>query len=110
MKSQPDHIAEAADLPDVTFQVIPFAADAHPGMNGEFVILRFGETVGADVIYIESMAGDAGGSTSKIVTVPAQPRHNTSTRRAATVWPVANRSPAYLHKGAQPAKAAKTTG
>ena len=27
-------------------------------MSGEFVILRFEEPVGADVVYIESMAGD----------------------------------------------------
>jgi transcriptional regulator with XRE-family HTH domain len=58
MRAQLDHIAEAADLPNVTFQVIPFSAGAHPGMSGEFVILRFEEPVGADVVYIESMAGD----------------------------------------------------
>jgi transcriptional regulator with XRE-family HTH domain len=58
MKAQLDHIAEAAELPNVTFQVIPFSAGAHPGMSGEFVILRFEEPVGADVVYIESMAGD----------------------------------------------------
>jgi transcriptional regulator with XRE-family HTH domain len=58
MRAQLDHIAEMADLPNVTFQVIPFSAGAHPGMSGEFVILRFEEPVGADVVYIESMAGD----------------------------------------------------
>jgi hypothetical protein len=58
MKAQLDHIAEAADLPNITFQVIPFSAGAHPGMSGEFVILRFTEPAGADVVYIESMAGD----------------------------------------------------
>lgn len=58
MRAQLDHIRKMAELPVVTLQVIPFNAGAHPGMSGEFVILRFEEPVGADVVYIESMAGD----------------------------------------------------
>lgn len=58
MSGQLDHIAKTAELPNVTLQVIPFAAGAHPGMSGEFVILRFEEPVGADVVYIENLAGD----------------------------------------------------
>ena len=58
MRAQLDHVSKMAELPVVTLQVIPFNVGAHPGMSGEFVILRFEEPVGADVVYIESMAGD----------------------------------------------------
>ena len=58
MQAQLQHLSKIAELPAVTLQVIPFGVGAYPGMSGEFVILRFEEPVGADVVYIESMAGD----------------------------------------------------
>jgi hypothetical protein len=44
--------------PNVTFQVIPFGAGAHPGMPGQFVLMDFADPVDTDLIYIDSMAGD----------------------------------------------------
>jgi hypothetical protein len=58
MAAQLAHLAKSTGLPNVTLQVIPFGAGGHPGMSGEFVILRFEEPIGADVVYIENMAGD----------------------------------------------------
>ncbi len=58
MRAQLQHLIEITGLPVVTLQVIPFGVGAHPGMSGELAILRFEEPVGADVVYIESMAGD----------------------------------------------------
>jgi Domain of unknown function (DUF5753) len=34
-----NHLVEAAGLPNVTLQVLPFAAGAHAGMDGTFTIL-----------------------------------------------------------------------
>ncbi|MEO5878382.1 MAG: helix-turn-helix transcriptional regulator [Streptosporangiaceae bacterium] len=52
------HLQELANLPNVTLQVIPFEAGAHPGMPGSFVVMKFVEGVGRSVTYIDSMAGD----------------------------------------------------
>ena len=48
----------AAGLPQVTLQVIPFGAGAHAGMPGSFVFMQFTEPAIADVVYIDSMAGE----------------------------------------------------
>jgi transcriptional regulator with XRE-family HTH domain len=58
MSAQLEHMAEAAELPHVTLQVIPYDVGAHPGMAGAFAILQFGEESANDVVYIESQAGD----------------------------------------------------
>jgi transcriptional regulator with XRE-family HTH domain len=58
MHAQLGHLIEAADLPNVTFQVIPFDVGAHAGMPGSFVFMQFGEAAIPDVVYIDSMAGD----------------------------------------------------
>jgi len=58
MRAQLGHIADSSELPNVTFQVIPFEAGAHAGMPGSFVLMQFAEVAIPDVIYIDSMAGD----------------------------------------------------
>jgi transcriptional regulator with XRE-family HTH domain len=58
MKAQLRYLMEAAELPHVTFQVIPFDVGAHPGMPGSFVLMQFDDVAIPDVIYIDSMAGD----------------------------------------------------
>lgn len=58
MRAQFRHLLEASELPNVTFQVIPFDAGAHAGMPGSFIVLQFTEEAIPDVIYIDSMAGD----------------------------------------------------
>ncbi|MFI6517968.1 helix-turn-helix domain-containing protein [Spirillospora sp. NPDC050679] len=58
MRGQMERLADLADLPNVTLQVIPFEAGAHPGMPGSFVVMRFPEPVGPDLVYVDSQAGD----------------------------------------------------
>lgn len=58
MTEQLRHIVEVAKAPNITVQVIPFGAGAHPGMPGQFILLEFDDPLDADIIYIDSMAGD----------------------------------------------------
>ncbi len=58
MAAQLARLAEAAALPNVTLQVIPFAAGAHPGMPGSFIVLGFADPADQSIVYIDSMAGD----------------------------------------------------
>lgn len=58
MAAQLGRLREAAALPNVTFQAIPFAAGAHPGMPGSFIVLDFPEAADQNIVYIDSMAGD----------------------------------------------------
>ena len=58
MKAQLEHLAEAAELPQVTLQALPYAVGGHPGMPGSFVILQYADAGIGDVVYIETQAGD----------------------------------------------------
>ena len=58
MHAQLSHLLEASELPNITFQVIPFNVGAHAGMPGSFVFMQFTEASIPDVIYLDSMAGD----------------------------------------------------
>ncbi|MEX5709129.1 helix-turn-helix transcriptional regulator [Parafrankia sp. FMc6] len=51
-------IAKAAAEPHITVQVIPYAAGAHAGMLGSFVLMDFPNSADPEIIYVESMAGD----------------------------------------------------
>jgi hypothetical protein len=57
MREQIGRLLEAQSLPNVTIQVIPFDAGAHPGMDGSFVILDFPDDDDQSIVYIESAAG-----------------------------------------------------
>jgi transcriptional regulator with XRE-family HTH domain len=58
MRSQLSRIAQAAALPKVTFQLIPFEAGAHPGLDSNFAILAFNKTMVNDVVYVEGAVGN----------------------------------------------------
>jgi transcriptional regulator with XRE-family HTH domain len=58
MRAQLARIIEAASLPKVTFQVIPFEVGAHPGLDSNFVILEIAEPMVNDVVYVEGAAGN----------------------------------------------------
>jgi transcriptional regulator with XRE-family HTH domain len=55
MRRQLERLLEASKLPNVTLQVLPFAAGAHPAMVGSFSILRFGDQELPDVVYLEHL-------------------------------------------------------
>ena len=57
MRDQLIRLVEAARSPNVTLQILPFAAGAHAGMDGAFVILEFEEEGDADVVFIDNATG-----------------------------------------------------
>lgn len=57
MRAQLRRLVEAADLSNVTVQVLPFEAGAHAGMDGTFAILDFPEPGDPDVVYAENATG-----------------------------------------------------
>jgi transcriptional regulator with XRE-family HTH domain len=58
MREQLAHLVEMAKAPNITLQVIPFSAGAHPGMPGQFILMDFSDPMDTDLVYIDSMAGD----------------------------------------------------
>lgn len=58
MRDQLRALDGSAANPNLTVQVIPFSAGAHPGMPGSFVLMAFPDPMDMDLIYIDSMAGD----------------------------------------------------
>lgn len=57
MRAQLQRLVDAADLPNVTLQILPFEAGAHAGMDGTFTILDFPEPNDPDVVYAENATG-----------------------------------------------------
>jgi transcriptional regulator with XRE-family HTH domain len=57
MRDQLLRLIEAARLPNVTIQILPFAAGPHAGMDGTFAILEFEEDEGPDVVFAENATG-----------------------------------------------------
>jgi transcriptional regulator with XRE-family HTH domain len=55
MRGQLERLVEATKLPNVTLQVLPFDAGAHPAMVGSFSILRFPDQELPDVVYLEHL-------------------------------------------------------
>jgi hypothetical protein len=55
MRAQLERLIEATKLPNVTLQVLPFAAGAHPAMVGAFSVLRFTDQELPDVVYVEHL-------------------------------------------------------
>jgi transcriptional regulator with XRE-family HTH domain len=59
MHAQLTHLIDLARVPTVALQVLPFAAGAHPGTHGAFMILGFPEPNDLDVAYVEYLTGSA---------------------------------------------------
>jgi hypothetical protein len=58
MNDQLHSLIEAAQLPNVTVQILPFDAGEHPFLGGSAALLEFQETTHPDVVYLEGLAGD----------------------------------------------------
>lgn len=56
MADQIRRVAEACQLPNVSVQVVPFGAGAHPGMDSTFILLEFEDPV-PSVVYVEGLVG-----------------------------------------------------
>jgi transcriptional regulator with XRE-family HTH domain len=57
MREQLARLQETAALPNVTVQVVPYEAGAHPGMPGAFIVLEFPDPIDQSLVYTESLAG-----------------------------------------------------
>jgi transcriptional regulator with XRE-family HTH domain len=55
MARQLEKLVEAARLPQVRLQVLPFAAGAHIGVTGPFVIFSFSSTSDLDVVVLDHL-------------------------------------------------------
>jgi transcriptional regulator with XRE-family HTH domain len=58
MAAQLEHVVSMTRRPNVTVQVIPFDAGAHPGMPGSFVNMEFRDEGDPDLVYVDTLAGD----------------------------------------------------
>ncbi|MGH3795143.1 MAG: helix-turn-helix domain-containing protein [Pseudonocardiaceae bacterium] len=56
MGRQLEHLADLAEDPNITIQILPFSAGAHPAMGSSFVHLRLADPPDAEMIYLEDMA------------------------------------------------------
>ena len=57
MRDQLAHIADVAGLGNVTVQVLPYTAGAHPAMLGSFTLMQFPDPADRDVVYLEAETG-----------------------------------------------------
>ncbi|MFI5781955.1 helix-turn-helix domain-containing protein [Nocardia sp. NPDC051570] len=57
MRRQIEHLLTLMEEPHITLQVIAYAAGAHAGMPGSFVVMEFDSDV-PELVYLDSMAGD----------------------------------------------------
>jgi transcriptional regulator with XRE-family HTH domain len=57
MREQLSKILEVAATPNVTMQIVPFDAGAHPGLDNTFTLLEFDTSVQPPVAYVENLAG-----------------------------------------------------
>ncbi len=57
MRAQLERLLDAATLPNITLQVLPFKAGAHPALTGAFSVLRFADKEVPDVAYVEHLSG-----------------------------------------------------
>jgi hypothetical protein len=59
MRGQLDWLIQATELPNLTMQILPFSAGAHPAMVGAFSILRFADQELPDIVYLEHLTNAA---------------------------------------------------
>jgi hypothetical protein len=57
MREQLAHLVEMAKRPNVTVQVLPFRAGAHPAMTSSFIVLHFPAGSGDPTIFVEVDSG-----------------------------------------------------
>ncbi|NUP42790.1 MAG: helix-turn-helix domain-containing protein [Streptomyces sp.] len=57
MAGQLERLVQAAELPQVSLQVLPFAAGGHIGVTGSFVIFSFPRIADLDVVVLDHLTG-----------------------------------------------------
>jgi transcriptional regulator with XRE-family HTH domain len=59
LREQLDHLLALAERPNITLQVIPYAAGGYGTMNGSFIIVDYPEIEAVPGVYLEYPAGGA---------------------------------------------------
>jgi hypothetical protein len=59
MRMQLEHLVEIGRLPNVTIQVLPYAAGAHPSMGTSFYIVQLPEETDHDVVCLDDLTSSA---------------------------------------------------
>ena len=71
MRDQLTHLCDVATAPNITLQIIPLKAGAHPGQEGPFTILTFTANTSREqdwsIVYIGSSAGNIYFTKPKVV-------------------------------------------
>jgi Domain of unknown function (DUF5753)/Helix-turn-helix domain len=57
MRQQLGYLAELAQLPNITLQVVPFHVGGHDAAGGSFTVMRFAEADVPDIVYLEQLTG-----------------------------------------------------
>jgi transcriptional regulator with XRE-family HTH domain len=55
MRAQLTRLIEATELPNVALRMLPFAAGAHPGVDGSFTVLEFSDPSNPRIVYLDRM-------------------------------------------------------
>ncbi|MGW0330794.1 helix-turn-helix domain-containing protein [Streptomyces sp. NPDC003011] len=58
MREQLEHLNALSAEAHITVQVLPYSVGAHPGLPGQFSLLRFADSPGAGVVYLERFTSD----------------------------------------------------
>jgi transcriptional regulator with XRE-family HTH domain len=57
MREQLGQVLKGAAAANITMQVVPFEAGAHPGLDNTFMLLEFDSSVQSPIAYVENLAG-----------------------------------------------------
>jgi hypothetical protein len=55
MVAQLSRLLQDSQLPNVALRVLPFAAGAHPGVDGSFTVLEFADPSNPRIVYLDRM-------------------------------------------------------
>jgi hypothetical protein len=55
MRGQLTRLIETIELSNVKLRVLPFAAGAHPGVDGSFTVLEFSDPSNPRIVYLDRM-------------------------------------------------------
>ncbi len=58
MREQLEHLNALGAEPHIMVQVLPYTAGAHPGLSGQFSILRFADSSAAAVVHLKRFTSD----------------------------------------------------
>ena len=58
MSQQLQHLASAAELPNITIRIVPFTIGLHSGMKQPFELIQFADAPDDNIVFLESPRGD----------------------------------------------------